>query len=245
MLLTRQQSRWLVSVMLALFVYAGALGLAGLLFGAAPAPIASGSPAAQAGGLRVSLRTAASMVPAAAFERRATAARPMEPPRAAAAAGRVPEPRAAAGAPAGASGGSILADAASGAAAAEPAAVLPESAADAGDAAGSATVAGHAGGTGDGATEAELLRRLDALIRGNLAYPPLARRRNIQGEVRLSLLIGADGTLGRRAVVSGSGSSILDSAALALIDRLFPLDLGYTLDGPASIVVRIVYSLTS
>jgi len=94
-------------------------------------------------------------------------------------------------------------------------------------------------------TRAELLGRVDRLIRVNLTYPPLARARNIQGEVRVSLLVGTDGGLVGSSMVSGSGSFILDKAAISLVRKIFPLGLDHELAEPVSIVVRIVYSLTS
>jgi protein TonB len=110
------------------------------------------------------------------------------------------------------------------------------------DGAGAASEAGTAGA----ARAAEgILWQLEALIRDNLVYPPLARKRNIQGEVRISLLIGPDGALTGSTLVRGSGSSILDKAAIALVERLFPLDLGQRLGEPTSVIIRIVYSLTS
>jgi protein TonB len=116
----------------------------------------------------------------------------------------------------------------------------------AGQSSGASTGLADGAGTAGTVGAAEgILRQLEILIRENLVYPPLARKRNIQGEVRVSLLIGTDGTLTGSTLVRGSGSSILDKAAIALVERLFPLDLGQRLDEPTSVIIRIVYSLTS
>ena len=105
-------------------------------------------------------------------------------------------------------------------------------------------VAGTAG-TGGAGTESELLRRIEILVSKNLVYPPLARKRNIEGVVQLSLLIGTDGRLTKNSVTSGSGSSILDKAAIALVEAIFPLGLDHELGHPVTITIRIEYSLTS
>ena len=233
-----QQRRWLVSVTLALCVDAVALSLAGVLVGAPASPVAGGAPAR----LLVSLGPATAM--AGAPGRRPQAAPLREPGRLKAVAEQEPEPPVQAEVPA------EVAAAGPPDSTVDFAGLLAEYGGDGGAGPGAAVGAGVGTGgqgdiTGDGAAQAELLRRLEVLIRGNLAYPPLARKRNIQGEVRLSLLIGADGTLHKRSMVSGSGSSILDEAAIALIDRLFPLDVGHGLPSSTTIVVRIVYSLTS
>lgn len=227
-----RQRRWLVSVTLALCMDAVALSLAGVLVGAPAAPIAGGAPAI----LRVSLGSASALPSASAFKHSASAAQLREPGRPGPVAEQEPEPPVQAEAPA------ELASADAQDSTGDSAGLLAEYGGDGGAGPGAG---GQGDISGDGAAQAELLRRLEALIRGNLAYPPLARKRNIQGEVRLSLLIGADGTLLRRAMVGGSGSSILDEAAIALIDRLFPLDVGHGLVSPTTIVVRILYSLTS
>lgn len=226
-----RQRRWLVSVTLALCVDAVALSLAGLLLGAPAAPIAGGAPAM----LRVSLGSASALPSAAASGHSPQAAPPVQ--------AEAPVEVAATDAQDSSGDSAGLLAEYGGDGGAGPGAAT-------GAAAGATVGAGAGAGgqgdiSGDDAEQAELLRRLEALIRGSLAYPPLARKRNIQGEVRLSLLIGADGTLLRRAMVGGSGSSILDEAAIALIDRLFPLDVGDGLASSTTIVVRIVYSLTS
>jgi protein TonB len=68
----------------------------------------------------------------------------------------------------------------------------------------------------------------DKLVQGQLqmifasyfAYPPLAQRRNWQGEVRLGLRIEADGQLSNIRVVQSSGYSILDNAAIKSLRQI-------------------------
>jgi protein TonB len=92
---------------------------------------------------------------------------------------------------------------------------------------------------------AELVRRIDALVRERLVYPPLARRRNIEGVVKVTILIDEHGRLGGSSLVRGSGSSILDKAAISLIDEIFPISLVKGLEEPVHISIMISYSLTS
>ena len=92
---------------------------------------------------------------------------------------------------------------------------------------------------------AELVRRIDALVRERLVYPPLARRRNIEGVVKVTILIDEHGRLGGSSLVRGSGSSILDRAAISLIDEIFPISLAKGLEEPVQLSIMISYSLTS
>ncbi len=95
------------------------------------------------------------------------------------------------------------------------------------------------------APDAELMRRIESLIHGNLKYPPLARKRNIEGGVQLSLLIGKDGTLSELSLTKSSGNTMLDKAAIALVDSIFPLDMTHAIDDPVTVRIQIMYSLTS
>jgi protein TonB len=92
---------------------------------------------------------------------------------------------------------------------------------------------------------AELVLRIDALVRERLIYPPLARRRNIEGVVKVTLLIDEYGRLDGRTLVQSSGSSILDRAAIALVEEIFPLSLAGGLEKPVHISIMVSYSLTS
>jgi TonB family protein len=109
--------------------------------------------------------------------------------------------------------------------------------------------AGSSGGSGSvvpgSGASAELIRRIDALVRERLVYPPLARRRNIEGVVKVTILIDEHGRLGGSSLTSGSGSSILDRAAISLIDEIFPISLAKGLEEPVQLSIMISYSLTS
>jgi TonB family protein len=93
--------------------------------------------------------------------------------------------------------------------------------------------------------ETGLYQYIEALISENLTYPPLARKRNIEGTVQLSLSIRDDGVLTEISMTASSGSHILDKAAVALLERVFPLDLSRMLDQPLTVTIRIAYSLSS
>jgi len=77
--------------------------------------------------------------------------------------------------------------------------------------------------TDPGAISPSALAVLNAAIELNLRYPPQARRRGIEGTVELRLEVAADGSLSDCALVSSSGSGLLDEAALKLLRSLFPL----------------------
>ena len=86
------------------------------------------------------------------------------------------------------------------------------------------------GGTGSGQSDAGssavakasyaqlLLTRLQRAI----VYPRRAQRRDIQGVVRVEVVLAASGTLKTVRLVGTSGSDILDDAALALVRRVAP-----------------------
>jgi TonB family protein len=83
---------------------------------------------------------------------------------------------------------------------------------------------GEAQESGDGAiTDEALLAYIKEFIDKNLTYPPMARRRNIQGVAGVYFEIGENGELTAVAINHSSGSSILDKAAVSLIKRLDPL----------------------
>ncbi len=69
-----------------------------------------------------------------------------------------------------------------------------------------------------------LLRELLARVRAARRYPELARRRELEGVVRVSFLVGADGRP-RGARTTRSVDPLLDRAALDAIERAAPLPL--------------------
>lgn len=64
------------------------------------------------------------------------------------------------------------------------------------------------------AKTAEATSELHKLLSANFTYPPLARRRGWEGEVRLSLRLEPDGRLTHIHIVKSSGFAILDKSAL-------------------------------
>lgn len=89
---------------------------------------------------------------------------------------------------------------------------------------------GRAGGGNPGARR-DYLVRLQARLQRNKEYPPHARRRRVEGTVRLHFVGHADGRVSEARIVEGSGSRALDDAARAMLRRAeplspFPDDLG-------------------
>ncbi len=67
---------------------------------------------------------------------------------------------------------------------------------------------------------ARIVTRLHKELRARFTYPPLARRRNIQGRVLLGFGIDGTGTIHHVRVMRSSGHAILDLAAERAIRRL-------------------------
>jgi protein TonB len=89
----------------------------------------------------------------------------------------------------------------------------------------------------------ELLVYISGLIRQNLLYPQMARRRNIEGVVGVCFEIGMDGGLLAVRVNHSSGSSILDRAAVSLIERICPIKSG-AIRKSMALNINIMYELT-
>ena len=111
-------------------------------------------------------------------------------------------------------------------------AAVASAAAVSGEAAGEAAVAAASPGS-DGALAnawaeeepgAVFAARVGAAIEARKTYPEAARRRGAEGVVRLRLRVSPDGRLVSARLVAGSGSSLLDRAALGLASSVFPLD---------------------
>jgi TonB family protein len=90
-----------------------------------------------------------------------------------------------------------------------------------------------------GADELRLL--LSRLIKEKLVYPPLAQKRNIEGKVGCILLVGEKGQLIQGTISKSSGHTILDKAALDLIQGIFPL--GLNAQNPETVSISIEYNL--
>ncbi|MDR1505514.1 MAG: energy transducer TonB, partial [Treponema sp.] len=88
----------------------------------------------------------------------------------------------------------------------------------------------------------ELRELLRSRIEKNLVYPPLARRRNIEGKVGCVLRIGGDGRLLQNNISHSSGSAILDRAALELFAGIFPLT-EIRSDRTATVTISVEYRL--
>jgi protein TonB len=104
------------------------------------------------------------------------------------------------------------------------------------------------GEAGEGGTLADreheaLLAYIKEFIDKNLVYPPMARRRNIQGVVSVHFEIERNGELVSVSAGRSSGSSILDNAAVSLIKKIPPLE-NLTLDRALALNVNIAYELT-
>ncbi len=80
---------------------------------------------------------------------------------------------------------------------------------------------GEAGGEG-GAELANYISAVRARIDRHKRYPPTAVRDNVEGTVTVSFMLERHGTLLNRKVVIGSGSPMLDEAALAAVDDSSP-----------------------
>lgn len=87
-----------------------------------------------------------------------------------------------------------------------------------------------------------LHRRVDSLKR----YPAIARRAGWQGVVHLEVTVAPDGRLLGRRIRKSSGVPVLDSDALALIDRASPLRLGDSSPtSPITAVIPVSYVLSN
>lgn len=74
--------------------------------------------------------------------------------------------------------------------------------------------------------EEDILALLAAMVSERKSYPEAARKRNAQGQVRVTMAIAPDGSLTGLELEKKSGSAILDRAALDLVKSLFPLESG-------------------
>jgi protein TonB len=101
---------------------------------------------------------------------------------------------------------------------------------------------GGSGATTDNGYEA-MLAYIKDFIDKNLVYPPMARRRNIQGVVGVYFEIGESGEFVSVTVNHSSGSSILDNAAVTLIKKISPFK-NITIKRKLALTVNIDYKLT-
>ena len=93
---------------------------------------------------------------------------------------------------------------------------------------GSRTSGGHGRGPGlgEGLSEGLLgipkdyLTALHREIERHKTYPAQARRRGLEGEVRVGFVVECDGSISRVEVVGSSGSNLLDEAAAATLQQI-------------------------
>jgi protein TonB len=90
---------------------------------------------------------------------------------------------------------------------------------------------------------AALLAYVKEFIDKNLVYPPMARRRNVEGVVGVHFEIEGNGSLVAITVDHSSGSSILDNAAVSLIKKMHPPE-NLTLNRTLALRINIAYELT-
>jgi protein TonB len=88
-----------------------------------------------------------------------------------------------------------------------------------------------------------LLGYIKDFIENNLVYPPMARRRNVEGVVGVHFEIERNGGLAAITVDHSSGSSILDNAAVSLVKKIHPPE-NLTLNRTLALRVNVAYELT-
>jgi protein TonB len=93
---------------------------------------------------------------------------------------------------------------------------------------------------------ARIIARLREDLAQHFYYPPLARRRNLQGTVLLAFDVTNEGRIERIGIRKSSGYAILDLAAREAMQRLARLDwLAGKLDrGRMNIELPVIYKLT-
>jgi protein TonB len=77
-------------------------------------------------------------------------------------------------------------------------------------------------------------------VRRQVVYPPLARRRGIQGRTTVRFIVDSTGTPSDVRIVESSGNAILDEAASDAVARATPLP---PVASPTQVVVPIVFAL--
>jgi len=124
--------------------------------------------------------------------------------------------------------GQASASAPGGSAAAVPALLGPPGSGGAvsGVGTGSGAPGGHGRGLGPGLGEGlsgipkDYLTALHREIERHKTYPAQARRRGLEGEVRVGFVVECDGSISRVEVVGSSGSNLLDEAAAATLQQI-------------------------
>lgn len=84
---------------------------------------------------------------------------------------------------------------------------------------------------------------LSSRLEKNKNYPMMARRRGMEGTVKMKLVISPAGSLVNSEIVASSGHEILDKEALKLVRSVFPIK--HNADKQISVVVPVMYKLQS
>ena len=115
-----------------------------------------------------------------------------------------------------------------------------------GTGAGRATKSSYGTPQEDAALKAQYLAGIMAKLARSRTYPQAARRRGLEGVVKIEFTVLLDGRVREVRVAVSSGSELLDRAAAAIVERAAPFDpLPPRLAGrPLQLVVPIVFSLT-
>ncbi|AEJ20698.1 energy transducer TonB family protein [Gracilinema caldarium] len=93
-------------------------------------------------------------------------------------------------------------------------------------------------------TEESIKAWLYRQISQHLVYPPIARKRSIEGTSRISFTIDPTGHLIAMRIDTSAGNVILDNAALALIKSIFPIpETLCTMHKDISFTIDITYAL--
>jgi len=90
-------------------------------------------------------------------------------------------------------------------------------------------------------TPETLSQQIIAALSARKEYPAAALRRKTEGVVKLSLVVAPDGSLIKASIQSPSGSSVLDEAAMRLVQGIFPLKV--RLASAVSLVVPVEYRI--
>ena len=82
---------------------------------------------------------------------------------------------------------------------------------------------------------AERIEEVRRRVQAAASYPPIARKRGVQGEALVSFEIASNGRAHSVVTLQSSGSGLLDRAALAAVERAAPLPWIY---GRVAVPVR-------
>jgi len=82
---------------------------------------------------------------------------------------------------------------------------------------------------------------LSSRLEKNKTYPMMARRRGMEGIVKMKLVISPSGTLVNSEIVSSSGYDVLDNEAMKLVRSVFPIK--HNAERQISVVVPVMYKL--